>query len=296
MNNLNQDINEYSYSKSIDLLFIVFTGFLFLVTIIFSDKIQNWMGVALNFFLIGIIYILLSRLLQLIKKDFIQLFTRGILIAVFNGLIFTEIQHLQHIFVNGWLDQSLIDFDNKIFGIELTVAFDKITTPVLTEMMMFAYTIYVPLIVFVGIFCYVKSGKLAGEDYFFRLTLTYFLSYLGFLIYPIAGPLFYQPEIYNNQLSGWIFTYFGEWIRQNAHYPGGNLPSPHCAAGTIMLTMLWKYNKLIFYFLLPIIVLLYFSTVYGRYHYAMDSITGILLGLLVFYFVEKIHKIARIIK
>lgn len=281
---------KYNFSKYIDLLVISFVSILLLLTLIFSSKINNWNSVAINFFLIGLFFITLSKFLNFIKNDFFQLFLRGILIAVINGLIFTEIQYLQNIFVNGWLDQSLIDIDKKIFGIELTLAFDKITVPVLTEIMMFAYTIYVPLIVFVGVFCYLKNDKFAGEDYFFRLTLTYFISYLGFLIYPIAGPLYYQPQIYNNPLSGYIFTYFGEWIRQNAHYPGGNLPSPHCAAGTIMLTMLWKYNKYFFYVLLPIILLLYLSTVYGRYHYAMDSFTGILFGLFVFLVTEKLLK------
>ncbi len=281
---------KYNFSKYIDLLVISFVSILLLLTLIFSSKINNWNSVAINFFLIGLFFITLSKFLNFIRNDFFQIFLRGILIAVVNGLIFTEIQYLQNIFVNGWLDQSLIDIDKKIFGIELTLAFDKITVPVLTEIMMFAYTIYVPLIVFVGVFCYLKNDKFAGEDYFFRLTLTYFISYLGFLIYPIAGPLFYQPQIYNNPLSGYIFTYFGEWIRQNAHYPGGNLPSPHCAAGTIMLTMLWKYNKYFFYVLLPIILLLYLSTVYGRYHYAMDSFTGILLGLFVFLVTEKMFK------
>lgn len=274
-------------SKYIDGLFISFIFILLTLTIVFSYKLSNWLNIALSFLILGVGYIIVSKFVNYVKINLLNVFLRGVMVAIFNGLIFTEIQHLQHIFVDGWMDQSLIDLDKRLFGIELTMAFDKITNPILTEIMMFAYTIYVPLIVFIGVFCYYKSAKVAGEDYYFRLTLTYFLSYSGFLIYPIAGPLFYQPEVYQNPLSGWIFTYFGEWIRLNAHYPGGNLPSPHCAAGTIMLTMLWKYNKTVFYILLPIIILLYLSTVYGRYHYAMDSITGILLGLIVHYLVEK---------
>lgn len=276
--------------KYINGLFISFISLLLIITLIFSYKLENWSNVAVSFLLLGLTYIIISKLIDRVQGDFLNIFLRGVLVAAFNGLIFTEIQYLQHVFVDGWLDQSLIDLDNKLFGVELTIAFDQITNPILTEIMMFAYTVYVPLIVLVGVFCYLKAGRISGEEYYFRLTLTYFLSYIGFLIYPIAGPLFYQPEVYKNQLNGWIFTYFGEWIRQNAHYPGGNLPSPHCAAGTIMLTVLWKYNKKYFSILLPVIILLYLSTVYGRYHYAMDSITGILLGLVVNYSLEKLGK------
>lgn len=270
-----------SLVKALDILVVSFTGLLLLLAIIFSSKVNNWEIVTRNLFLIGISYFLISYIIGKINSSFWQISVRGSLIAAINGLLFSEIQHLQHIFVNRWFDQQLIDLDKWVFGIELTMAFDKITVPWLTEAMMFAYTVYVPLIVLVAVFCYLKSGKLAGEDYLFNLTLAYFLSYLGFLIYPIAGPLFYQPEVYKTPLEGGLFTYFGEWIRTNAHYPGGNLPSPHCAAGTVMLVMLHRYNRNIFFVILPIIILLYISTVYGRYHYAMDGVLGIILALLI---------------
>ncbi|MDP2207495.1 MAG: phosphatase PAP2 family protein [Bacteroidota bacterium] len=269
------------FVKALDILIISFTGLLLILAIIFSSKVNNWEIVVRNYFIIGVAYFLISNAIGKINSSFWQIFARGGLIAAVNGLLFSEIQHLQHIFVNGWMDQQLIDLDRWIFGIELTVASDKITVPWLTEAMMFAYTAYVPLIVLVAVFCYLKSGKLAGEDYLFNLTFGYFLSYLGFLIYPIAGPLFFQPEVYKTPLEGGLFTYFGEWIRTNAHYPGGNLPSPHCAAGTVMLVMLHKYNKNIFYVILPIILLLYISTVYGRYHYAMDGVLGIITAFIV---------------
>ncbi len=273
--------SKSDYVKLLDVIVLVFITLLLLLTLIFSQKIDKWENVMRNLFLIGIAYFLIKVIIDKIVNNFFQLFARASLIAGINGLLFDEIQHLQHIFVNGWMDQQLINLDEWIFGIELSKALDRVTTPWLTEAMMFAYTVYVPLIIFVALFCYFKSGKIAGEDYLVHLTLAYFLSYLGFLIYPVAGPLFYQPEIYTNPLKGGLFTYFGEWIRQNAHYPGGNLPSPHCAAGTIMLVMSYKYNRSIYYILLPIIILLYISTVYGRYHYAMDGVLGILLGFLI---------------
>ncbi len=272
---------QSKFVKALDLLVISFIGLLLIIALLFSSKVNNWEIVGRNIFFIGVAYFLISNAIGKINSNFWQIFVRGSLVAAVNGLLFSEIQHLQHIFVNRWLDQQLIDLDKWIFGIELTIALDKIIVPWLTEGMMFAYTAYVPLIVLVAVFCYMKSGKLAGEDYLFNLTLVYFLSYLGFLIYPIAGPLFFQPEVYSTPLEGGLFTYFGEWIRTNAHYPGGNLPSPHCAAGTVMLLMLYRYNRNLYFVLLPIILLLYISTVYGRYHYAMDGVLGILLAFIV---------------
>ena len=60
---------------------------------------------------------------------------------------------------------------------------------------------------------------------------------------------------------------------------GGSLPSPHCAGTTIMLVMLYRYNRKAFYVLLPTLLSVYFATVYGRFHYAWDGIAGILVAM-----------------
>jgi membrane-associated phospholipid phosphatase len=59
------------------------------------------------------------------------------------------------------------------------------------------------------------------------------------------------------------------------HYAGGSIPSPHAAAATIMWLMAWKHHRPTFYAIAPIILTLYVSTFYGRYHYATDAVVGI---------------------
>ncbi len=267
--------------KTLDTSVIGFTLILFVLTIFFQSIVENWMLVAAKFLAGAIGYFLLSSVINRLTHTFWQTFSRSVLTAASTGFLFSEIRHIQHIFVNGWMDHHLVNFDVWLLGIESTLALQKITFPILTEGMMFAYTVYVPLIVLVALFCYQKSGIRGGEDYWLNLMLAYIVCYIGFLIFPIAGPLFHQPEVYTVPLKGGIFTWFGEWIRHNAHYPGGNFPSPHCAAGTIMLIMLYKYNRKVYFVILPMIILLYISTVYGRYHFAMDGVAGIAAAFLV---------------
>jgi membrane-associated phospholipid phosphatase len=267
--------------KALNASVLGFTALLFLLTIIYSSKVDDWLLLASKLLLGGFAYYFLSNVINKISSGFWQILSRGLLIAGVSGFLFGEIQYLQHIWVSSWMDDYLVRSDQWLFGVESSVALQTITIPVVTEIMMFAYTIYVPLIVIVAVFCYQKSGLAAGEDYMLNLILAYFVSFVGFLVFPIAGPLFHQPEDYAVPLNGWIFTYFGEWIRANAHYPGGNFPSPHCAAGTVMLVTLFRYNRNYFWVILPIIILLYISTVYGRYHFAMDGVAGIIVGILV---------------
>ncbi len=50
--------------------------------------------------------------------------------------------------------------------------------------------------------------------------------------------------------------------------------------GTVIWLMSYRYVRRWFYILAPIILSLYVSTVYGRYHYVIDSVAGIALGIL----------------
>ena len=118
-------------------------------------------------------------------------------------------------------------------------------------------------------------------DYLLHLALVNIVCYLGFIVFPVAGPLVFYPEKFTVPLHGGFFAWCGEWIRSNMHYPGGSLPSPHCAAWTTMLLMLYRHNRKVFYLTLPLLVTIYPATVYGRYHYLWDSLAGILVAFLV---------------
>jgi len=64
------------------------------------------------------------------------------------------------------------------------------------------------------------------------------------------------------------------------HFAGGSIPSPHTAAATIMWVMAYRYHRPSFWILSPIILSLYISTFYGRYHYVTDAVVGIVVAFL----------------
>jgi membrane-associated phospholipid phosphatase len=76
-----------------------------------------------------------------------------------------------------------------------------------------------------------------------------------------------------------LFGRAAEYVRVHIHAPGGSIPSPHCAEATVMWAMSLKYTRAGFWLLAPVILSLYVSTFYGRFHYVTDSIIGILTGL-----------------
>jgi membrane-associated phospholipid phosphatase len=144
--------------------------------------------------------------------------------------------------------------------------------------MMFAYVFYIPLLVITAIVVYKSASEKGLAEYLFVLSLSYIFCYIGFMLFPVASQIYFMPDKYSIPLEGGLFTYFSELLRSNLHFAGGSLPSPHCTAATIILWASYKYNKKIFFVILPSVILLYISTIYGRFHYLMDSITGILTG------------------
>lgn len=145
---------------------------------------------------------------------------------------------------------------------------------------MFSYVIYVPMYpVLCGIIYYLK-GDLAMEDYFFTLGFTNILCDIGFILFPVAGPLPHIGQLYSVKLDGYIWTYLGELMRSQLHYVGGTIPSPHCAAATIMWAMAWRYHRKSFWILSPVVISLYASTFYGRYHYVTDAVVGVAVAFL----------------
>ncbi|MEX1140164.1 MAG: phosphatase PAP2 family protein [Bacteroidota bacterium] len=207
-----------------------------------------------------------------------RFFVRVAAITLSYAYLFGAVAPLQHIVSSEWMDPYVLDLEQYLFGVQPTLWLERFTTPWLTEWMMFSYVIYVPLYPLLCGIIYFTRGELPMEEYFFALGVTNILCDIGFILFPVASPLYFIPEVYSVPLDGYFFTTLGELMRSQLHYAGGSIPSPHAAAATIMWIMAYRYHRLSFHILTPIILSLYVSTFYGRYHYVTDAVVGVLVA------------------
>jgi membrane-associated phospholipid phosphatase len=149
--------------------------------------------------------------------------------------------------------------------------------------MFFVYVFYVVIYPVLGAIIFFKRGPEANEDYLFQLGLVNFVCGLGFILFPVASPMNWESirSLLTVPLNAGIFGTIAEWIRANVHQPGGAIPSPHCAVATVMWFMSRKYTRRGALWLAPVMIGLYASTVYGRFHYLSDMVIGIAAGVLV---------------
>ena len=174
----------------------------------------------------------------------------------------------------------VVDLEAAILGVQPTVWIQRFITPWLTEWMMFCYVFYVPVYPILSLLIYRRRGEEQNEDYLFSIGLAIVLCTLGFMMFPVAGPMRHIGELHTVPLEGYVFTAAGELIRGRIHTPGGTIPSIHCAAATIMWWSAFRYARPAFFVLAPVILSLYVSTVYGRFHYAFDVVAGIAAAFL----------------
>ncbi|HTY37435.1 MAG TPA: phosphatase PAP2 family protein [Bacteroidota bacterium] len=260
---------------------ILFTLTLFsLLALVFSGSVEGWGVLIVRNICAAAGYILVVYLSQRAEKKFLRVFLRVAAVTLTYAYLFGAVDKLQLIIHGHWLDDYVLDGEQYLFGVQPTLWLQHFTTPALTEWMMFAYVIYVPMYPVLCGIIYYRKGEVAMEDYFFTLGFTNILCDIGFILFPVAGPIATIGSLYTVPLKGYVFTFLGELMRSNLHYVGGTIPSPHCAAATIMWIMAYRYHRPSFYALTPVVLSLYVSTFYARYHYVTDAVVGVAVAFL----------------
>jgi membrane-associated phospholipid phosphatase len=236
-------------------------------------------GISLLFLAL---YLASLAALARIRRPWLRFVLRTAAVQLTFLQVYKAANQLQLVFLP-WQDDRVLALEQAVLGFQPVVAVQKFYSVPLSEWMFFVYVFYIVIYPALGAFIYFKRGEEANEDYLFQLGLVNFACGLGFILFPVASPMHWEKvrALLTEPLKGGVFGVIAEWIRAHIHQPGGAVPSPHCAVATVMWFMSLKYTKRGFLWLAPIILSLYASTVYGRFHYLSDMIIGIAAGILV---------------
>ncbi len=229
--------------------------------------------------LVAIGLIALFRRLQLRSRGRVARCLFGSFPLALFSYTWMEINPMQHLLYAGWFDPVLLRLEHSVFGVDVNLWVDRFTSPWMTEWMMMGYFAYVPLLPIVMAMIYARRGEEAADAYLLGLALAYGACFVVFVLWPVGGPKEFLH--WSDALNGYVFRWITLQIERYGHFPGGAFPSPHCCSGTVMLYMAYRYHRPTFWSILPFILTFYAATVYGRYHYLSDTVTGIALGLIV---------------
>ena len=274
--------------RAVDILFIGFTALISILIVLFRFNVEGWQRILLNNVLVTTLFFVSLWVISRVQNPLLHGVLRIGLCLIAISFLFETTGKIVHIFFPEWFDAVIAHLEYSLLGVYPTVWLQKLTSPLMTEWMMFAYVIYGPMMPFIGYLAFREGGSEALEGFLTDLALANIICFIGFLLVPVDWPGRLLGSYHTVPLKGYFFTSIADSLRTDVHFPGGCLPSPHCAASTVMLVAAFRYHRKVFIALLPIIVSIYISTVYGRFHYATDVPAGILTAVLALWLSPKI--------
>ncbi len=196
-------------------------------------------------------------------------------------VIFDSLEGLVHYVNPEDIDAILIRLDYLIFNNHPTVLLEKITNPLLTDLLQLAYSTYYFIPISFGVVLLLNDQREKFDRTLFLILFCFYLSYIGYILMPALGPRFTINHLQTAELQGFIvaepiqkFLNRLEGIKRDA------FPSGHTAITLLVLYLAYRFERSYFWIFLPIVSALIFSTVYCRYHYVVDIIAGFGLTLL----------------
>lgn len=262
-----------------DPLVLAYAGILFL-TVLFRGKRVPAQGIHLLF--LAAVPVLVFSLVRW-KKPASSRWAR--ILRDWYPLLLTPLFYKQLTYLIPYLhpqdfDSVLILLDRKLFGLDPAVWMERLSTPWLTEYLQIVYSTFYFLPLLVGIPIYRNRPRAHFQVATFAVLLGFYSSYLGYLLVPALGPRFSIPQLQSSPLHG-LFAY--EILRQALNHleqvTRDAFPSGHTEVTLILLYLAFRYYRPLFPAMVWIAASLIFATVYLRYHYVVDVLSGGVLAL-----------------
>lgn len=194
-------------------------------------------------------------------------------------LFYEEMGLLLRLFHSGWFDQQIIALERSILGVSPTLWIQPWQKPLVNELMMLGYFSYYPIVGVPLLILFFKRRDHEVAQLVWAMSLAFFISYLGFIIYPVQGPRFELAGLYERELTGYLFVPLVNAIMGAAAIHGGCMPSSHVAVAMVCLVYALKYERRLGMVCFPLVATLFLGTVAGRFHYVSDVAVGVLVGV-----------------
>ena len=279
------------------LAIILFIPMIFFM-IIFHDK-EGFRESNIDRFLItGLVFLLFLGIIKLkdlevLKRSkmggFIKMildFLRETLPFAFCISIYTNMHDMVHLVNPNDVDNKLIVLDDYILGFQPAIYLEKFISPGLTDFMYFSYSSFLFYILLFTMYLYVRKNYHAFRETLVSVILTFYIGYIGYVVFPAVGPKFTMAHLFETSLSGSYITdrlsflmdyEISEYTRRDC------FPSLHNGVIFLILLFAFKHQKTYALIFLPFAIALFISTLYLRYHYFIDMIAGFILATAMFY-------------
>jgi 1-acyl-sn-glycerol-3-phosphate acyltransferase len=194
------------------------------------------------------------------------------------NLIFTNMKVSVPRIHPGKLDWLLQRADSYFVGVNLSVRLQTLVHPVLTELFSFCYSLFFIYLLFSLIYYFFTSEVQVLRRFVIGLFTIYGIGFLGYSFVPAAGPCHAMADQFTVPLHGWWITRLNDRLVSIGSNGVDVFPSLHCAVSAFFLFFDRRHRPWRFRLYLVPCVGLWMSTIYLRYHYAVDLVCGFALA------------------
>ena len=197
-------------------------------------------------------------------------------------IFYLEIPPLAQIVLRRYLDDKIMEFEGRLFNGQPSLYLsERFPSRWLSAFLHLCYFSYYPIVVALAGVLYFQGRHEAFHEVVFAEVLTFNLCLIWYILMPVLGP-YYKFEKIRGPLADGFFFKLVHAILSSAASKGTAFPSSHCAIAVIVVLYAARYHPIAFTVLCPFGVGLVVGTVYGRIHYAVDTIVGTALAVIIF--------------
>ena len=193
-------------------------------------------------------------------------------------LLFKEVEVFARAFGNWGLTESIRAWEVFLFNghpsLYLSAALPWVA---LSEYLHFCYLSFVLLLPAVGGYWCFSGRRQAFHELLFLYWISYSASLTFFMLFPVDSP-FYLSEPLGEPFAGHFFYELVQFVSGHGGARGGAFPSAHVSGAVIVWSVAWQRQRRLALMLTPVNAGLIVATVYGRFHYALDTFAGLALG------------------
>lgn len=217
-------------------------------------------------------------------------FLRSLYPVLLFGYFYTSNYSFNRVLIPNWQDDVFIQLDKAIFGYLPSMVWGvKYGHWAISELFHFAYFCYYPMIVGLPVYLWFKKKK-DFEELIFVLTFSFYIFYFIYSLYPTIGARYFEEAMAFTKLyRAGPFTHIMAFIyRQSTHW-GGAFPSSHVGIAIVLSIAALKYTQKMGYVFVIISFFLSLSIAYCHYHWFVDALGGIAVGIGSFYLGRWVH-------
>ena len=173
-------------------------------------------------------------------------------------------------------DGQLLAMDRRLFGETPSIGMQSWISDGMTSFLSLCYFLHLILPPVVAGLWYRRDVRVFRE-LLLAILICGALGTIGYLIVPAVGPGVAFPNLYSKALSGTLYHPIIDWM-DRARAPRDVFPSLHIAIAAIVLWYAARYNRTLLILVAPLIIGNWISTIYLRYHYAVDDVAGFVVA------------------